>query len=339
MTLAERISALSTLPVLLAGRGEQWAGAREYAAHKNRWFTEDNTQHALDSIIDKWLDPAVLSAFMAAYPGAGDPARPQRVGIVLAGNIPMVGFHDVLCVILSGHIAHIKLSSRDEVLLPYLLRVWTEAYPALQQYYKISERINDLDAYIATGGDNSARYFEYYFGRYPHIIRRNRTSVAVIRGDEEDDVLLQLGADIFSYFGLGCRNVSKIYLPQGYDPVRLLELWHEPYKHMALHTSYKNNFDYNYALFVMNKIPFLLNGATLLKEDTALHSRIACVHYEYYTDINAVASSLASSADQIQCIVTQGEWPSPHVGPGESQRPGIGDFADGVDTMDFLMRL
>jgi hypothetical protein len=284
------------------------------------------------------LRPEILEAWAGRYDWP-DKAPVRTVGLVMAGNLPVVGFHDVLCVFVAGHRARIKLSDKDPYLLPYLLKLLEDFMPGAGDYFELVDRLTDFEAVIATGSNNSLRYFQSYFGKYPHILRGNRNGVAVLTGDESPEELLALGHDVFDFFGQGCRNVAKVYLPAGYELDLLLEALHE-YREIVLHTKYKNNFDYNYAVMVLNKIPFRANGCILLIENPSLQSSIACLHYAYYADEQALKQELQQRADEIQVVVGRVDLPDLPVVPfGQAQSPGLSDYADGVDTMAFLLGL
>ena len=250
----------------------------------------------------------------------------------MAGNIPLVGFHDWLCIFISGHKALIKLSSKDQVLIKHLLEKMATWSAEVTSVIEFSEMLKGCDAYIATGSNNSSRYFEYYFKKYPHIIRRNRTSVAILSGRETKEELEQLADDIYLYFGLGCRNVTKVYVSVDYDFVPLLEAF-KKYNYLADHHKYKNNYDYNLALHLINKKYYMTNGSILLIEDPSLFSPISQLNYEFYNDKNELTSKLPVKQD-LQCIVGKGFTPF-----GKSQSPAIADYADGVDTLRFLSNL
>jgi len=261
------------------------------------------------------------------------------VALIMAGNIPLVGFHDWLCVFVAGHRAKVKLSDKDKRLLPLLVKKmgdWKHESWAFTEFLGEGDRMAGFDMVIATGSNNTARYFEQYFGKYPHIIRRNRNAVAVLSGLETPEEMHALGQDIFSYFGLGCRNVSKLYVPHGYQFDALLEALHE-YRELIHHDKYKNNFDYNFTLYIMNGLAHKNNGCLLLKEDPALQARIASVHYEYYDDLQELDALLADKRDEIQCVVGNIKVKDFEVLPfGKSQEPGLSDYPDGVDVMRFL---
>jgi hypothetical protein len=283
-----------------------------------------------------------LESWAARYPDTASEHPLKTVGLIMAGNIPLVGFHDWLCVFTAGHRAKVKLSDKDKVLLPFLVKKMGDwAFESWEHTEFVAEGapIGGMDAVIATGSNNTARYFEQYFGKYPHIIRRNRNSVAVLDGSETHDDLLALGKDVFTYFGLGCRNVSKLYVPQGYDFEPLLEALHT-FNDLVLHNKYKNNFDYNFTLYILNNTPHLSNGCVLLVEHPALTTRIATLHYEYYRDAEHLSDLLSPQLENIQCIVSKMSLNNIAALPfGATQKPGLSDYADGVDTMAFLTAL
>jgi hypothetical protein len=250
----------------------------------------------------------------------------------MAGNIPLVGFHDFLCGFISGHKLLLKLSSKDTVLMAHLIKKLSEWEPAVLRQVHTAEMLKGCDAYIATGTNNTARYFEQYFGKYPHIIRRNRTSVAVLDGTESDEELSALGRDIFTYFGLGCRNVTQICVPQGYDFTPLLRTL-EAYRGFVDHNKYRNNYDYHLALYLLNRVPYLDNGSLLLVENSLPFSAVSVLHYRYYDDPEAILNEFRGSPD-IQAVIGHDAIPF-----GTAQRPGLNDYADGVDTMAFLCGL
>jgi len=239
----------------------------------------------------------------------------------------------------AGHRAQIKLSDKDQYLLPYLLQLLAKFDERAGSYFEIVPNLRDFEAVIATGSNNSSRYFEAYFSKVPNIIRKNRNAIAVLTGDESAEELQRLGEDVFQYFGLGCRNVSKIYVPRQYDFNTLLEALYE-YRGIILHTKYKNNFDYNYALYILNKTTHLANGCIILTESQSLQSRIAGLHYEYYDNLAQMDAEIEARAEEIQCVVAQDNLLSARTLPfGKAQQPELWDYADGVDTMQFLLAL
>ncbi len=307
-------------------------------AYENGWFTPEFLRDALRGIV-KLLDAEALQRWTAAYPRLEkEPDQPVKVGVVMAGNIPMVGFHDFLAVLLSGHFLQAKTSSRDSLLIPLCFEVLTGIEPRFSERAVFtSDQLEKCGAVIATGSNNSSRYFEYYFRDIPSIIRKNRNSVAIIRGDETDDELFGIGRDVFTYFGLGCRNVTKIYIPENFPPERLMNTF-DRFSGLAQHHKYANNVDYHRSVFLMNSIPFLDNGAVLLKEDPALSSPVGVVYYEKYADIAHLAGELERMHDELQCVVSV----IPELkglAPGSTQTPLPWDYADGVDTLKFLTAL
>jgi hypothetical protein len=250
----------------------------------------------------------------------------------MAGNIPLVGFHDFFCVFLTGHHAMIKPSSKDEALITHLVNKLIEWNDEVEQFITISGMIKNCDAYIATGSNNSSRYFEYYFGKYPSIIRKNRTSVAILTGYETHEELKKLSDDVYQYFGLGCRNVTKIFVPKNYDFVPLLNAF-KKYDHLADHHKYKNNYDYNLAIHILNNKYYMTNDSIILIENGSPFSPISQLHYEYYSNENELREKLKKD-QSIQCIVSKKD-----IGFGEAQCPNVNDYADGIDTMKFLMSL
>ena len=338
MTLEQRIRAFGQLGDYIKGRPELLNAYVQRTAHHNGWFTPDNQWRMLDAIAEDYLTESALREWLAGY-ALDEAAVAKTVGIVMAGNIPLVGFHDWLAVLITGHHALVKLSDRDPYLLPQLAKELEAIEPGFVGRTRFAERLKDYDAVIATGSDNSVRYFREYFGRYPHVIRGNRTSVAVLHGGETDAELAALADDVFAYFGQGCRSVGKVYVPRDYVFEPVLDALHE-YRQLANHVKWKNNFDYNFALLSMNREPFLMTGALLVREDPALHSRLATLHYSFYDDLADLSIDLHREREQLQAVVSAREVPGvATVRPGEGQRPGLCDYADGVDTVAWLVGL
>jgi hypothetical protein len=306
-----------------------------YAAKiHNGWFEEKQVRRSILAI-SEWLTKDVLSDWASDYQSTTDA---KRVAVIMAGNIPLVGFHDFVCVLLSGNKVLVKLSSDDKVLLPLLAKVLLRLDEGFKERIQFTDaRLENFDAVIATGSDNTSRYFDHYFGKYPHIIRKNRNSVAVLSGDESKEDLIALGDDIFAYYGLGCRNVSKVYVPKGYNFDSLFEALYQ-YKDVADNKKYANNFDYYRALFLMGGNKMLENGFILLREDDSLTSPISMLHHEFYESVDALKLDLESKKDQIQCIVSSLNI-SNSFKLGQAQCPAVNDYADGVDTMAFLTNL
>ncbi|NJM25926.1 MAG: acyl-CoA reductase [Bacteroidia bacterium] len=299
-------------------------------SNENPWFTPYYTRMALQAV-SKLMKADELASWINAH---NQPATSKTVALILAGNIPLVGFHDFLCTLVMGHTAKIKLSSKDSALLRFVAGLLVEIQPSLSKQIIFEEQLSKpYHAVIATGSDNSARYFEYYFGKVPHIIRRNRSSCAVLTGAESPDEVVLLGTDVFSYFGLGCRNVSKLFVPYGYDFGSLLGPW-EKYADIIHHHKYCNNYDYQKSLMLINQEPFLDSGFVMLKQSTQLVSPISVLFYEYYTDPVDLRAKLDAHADKIQVIIGKGGHDM--VPFGEAQFPTLNDYADNVDTLAFL---
>lgn len=334
-----RISALQNLAEWIDSNPPELSQAIQSACEYNLWFTPLNCEKALLNIRSEFLNAEKIESFLDLY-DFHEPKFAKTVGLILAGNIPLVGWHDIQMVYLSGHKAKIKLSSKDNVLIPVLLEKLAEFDAVNAGWYEISERISFFDAVIATGSNNSSRYFKEYFSKVPHIIRANRNSVAVIHGSESDDKLNDIATDVFSFFGLGCRNVSKLYLPHDFDIIHLLNLWDSKYANLAHHNKYKNNYEYNAAIWMLNKEKFYQANCVLLKEQPSLQARIASVNYEWYSGDDSLKMGLEGALDNIQCIVSDKPIEGfPIVSPGESQRPRLNDFADNIDTVNFLLKL
>ena len=332
MNLQHRIDLLVQLGQYILADNENWLEVKEKASYENGWFTPMFVTTATQNIATEFLQKEVLENWTKEYSIESKIANPQKVGIVMAGNIPLVGFHDFLCVFISGNIAVMKSSSKDNVLIKDLVEKIIEWDADAANYLQFAEMLKDCDAYIATGSNNSSRYFEYYFAKYPHIIRKNRTSVAIITGNETTQELEKLADDVYYYFGLGCRNVTKIYVPVDYDFVPLIEAFNK-YQHLADHHKYKNNYDYNLALHMLNKVYYMTNGSILLIEDKSLFSPISQLNYEFYTSEEEVINSLKDNPE-LQCITGNN-----HISLGTAQCPSVNDYADGVDTMSFLTSL
>ncbi len=335
MFLKERIEAF----VKLGKRLDSWHGSEPYetlkrqAKNKNSWFIPEHIDLAVQGI-QKMLDEASLKKWSSNY--ELDEISPKQVGIVMAGNIPLVGFHDLLSVLISGHKVTIKMSSQDEVLMGAIIQELLETTPNLTPFLEVKARLKDIDAVIATGSDNSSRYFEYYFSKMPHVIRKNRTSVAIIKGDESQEELDQLWADIYQYFGMGCRNVSKLFLPKGYDLTQILHGWDNK-GNLSQHHKYFNNYEYNKSIYLINRVPHLDTGYGLWLEDEALVSPISVTYYETYESQSELETRLEQNQHKIQCIVSNSK--TDHVPFGHAQMPEVWDYADRVDTLAFLERL
>ena len=320
----------------LLSKTEQFNDIFDKAEQQNSWFTRANVTFAFKSWSEA-LSKNNVQQWLSQYQ-LPQTTSPKKILIIMAGNLPLVGLHDLLCVLVTGHKAIVKLSSNDCVLLPYLITQmktfapeWTEAVTFTD------DKVTEYDAVIATGSNNTARYFEYYFGKKPHIIRKNRHSVAVLTGKETPEELFALGKDIFLYYGLGCRSISKLFVPKGYDFNLLFQAIY-PYKDIIQEQKYANNYDYNKAVYLMSLFQLLENGFLLLKEDEHYGSPIATLFYEYYTDVASLKEKLTTDAEKIQCVVAH-NFTTEEVAFGETQTPQLWDYADGVDTLNFLLKL
>ncbi|HEX8040562.1 MAG TPA: acyl-CoA reductase [Chryseosolibacter sp.] len=333
MSIEERLAAFEKLGKYLSAIDEvELDVLLQKAREENPWFTRDSVTLALRGI-GRYLDPGKMKKWVSAY---GANPHPGTIAVIMAGNIPMAGFHDFLTVLMSGHSIMAKLSSKDSVLLTHLSQKLIAIEPRFQNRIDLATRLKNFDAVIATGSDNSSRYFNYYFGKYPHVIRKNRTSCAVLSGSETDDELRQLGGDVFSYFGLGCRNVSKIFVPRDFDPVRLVTAWNV-YADIIHHSKYHNNYDYQKSILLVNKIPFYDSGFAILHENEKLVSPISVVYFERYENRADLEARLRPLSDKIQCTV--GSMLPDLVAFGQAQSPELWDYADQVDTFRFLEEL
>jgi hypothetical protein len=303
---------------------------------ENPWFIEPFVRHAIGSIA-RMLEEKILTQWTGMYPLLKkQPSKKRTVGVIMAGNIPLVGFHDFLCVLLAGHEILVKPSSRDDRLLREVAGILCSIDPDFDNLIRFTDGpLQDVDTIIATGSDSSARYFEYYFRKYHHILRKNRNSIAVLTGSESHDELSRLGDDICLYFGLGCRNVSFVFLPEGMDP-RILFPAVQSYAFIADHPKYANNYLYHKSVYLMNHTPFLDNGFLLLREDPRIGSPLGVLHYSFYRNWTEIQHYIGDHAEQIQCVVSISDKIKNHVTPGNSQQPMPWDYADGVDTLQFL---
>jgi len=337
-TLSQRIDVLESLGDYFSNFDENnpdylaFVKVIEKATLENGWFRKEECIYAIHcwgkalekEKIQKWLAPYALI----------ENQSPKTIALVLAGNLPMVGLHDILAVWISGNNALVKSASKDKVLIPFIIN----NNPLLKSMCLFTEeKLKDFDAVIATGSNNAARYFDYYFAKFPSLIRKNRNGIAVLNGKETKSELESLGRDMLQYFGLGCRNVAKLYLPSGYD---LNKIFGGVYSFSSLIevNKYANNYDYNKAVFLMSEFDFTDNGFFILKEDTAISSPIACAFYEYYDDFAILKNQLKDQKDNIQCVVTNESYPDA-VSFGQTQMPALWDYADGVDTIEFLRSL
>lgn len=305
----------------------------------NPWFTPSSVKAALYATgqslqknkIEKWLSRYDLKKLECK--------KKKTVGVVMAGNIPLVGFHDFISVLISGNRLLAKLSSDDNQLLPVLSRMLIKIEPSFAgDIHFINGKLENFDAIIATGSDNTARYFGFYFGKYPHIIRKNRNGVAVLTGSETDKHLTALGEDIFGYFGLGCRSVSKMFIPKGFSFERFYENLSD-YVDVINHHKYRNNYDYHKSVYLVNRVHHLDNGFLMLKEDEMMASPPAVVFYEYYNNVSELNQLLQQKEQRIQCVVSIDKNVKNSIPPGTAQHPELWDYADGIDTISFLSNL
>lgn len=338
MQLQQRINAF----IQLGQSFKAWSDKNDFppelliqAKAHNGWFTEQNITYAFKSWanalqeknIENWLAPYKISEIQF-----------KNVAIILAGNIPLVGLHDIICVLITGHKVIAKASSNDSVLIRFVLHKLIEIEPQFADKIVITkEKLAAFDAVIATGSNNTAQYFDYYFGKYPHIIRKNRNSVAVLSGKESEQELEALSNDIFLYFGLGCRNVSKVFIPNDYNLNHLFKAFYL-WKNLIYNDKYMNNYDYNKAVYLMGNQMLWDNEFILLKEDPRFYSPIGVVYYEYYNDLEAVKQKISEHKDQLQCVVGKIGLEN-EITFGKTQSPALWDYADGVDTLSFLLNL
>ena len=344
MNLEQRISGLARMGNALAalleevefsGRvtGNLLHDVLRRAYSKNPWFTPENSVRALKSI-SEFLGQSALETWLSGYKGfqkVND--EPLSIGLVMAGNLPAVGFHDLLCVLVSGHRAVCKMSSGDDVLIPFIREILLKVEPGFTRQISFVDKLAAVDAVIATGSNNTARYFEYYFQKLPHIIRRNRNGIAVLDGSENEAELQGLGHDIFAYFGMGCRSISKLYVPESYDFSDFFPVMEE-FSTVMQHNKYMNNYDYHRALFLLNEDPFLTNNFLIVRQSAVIRTPVSVLHYEYYSDRADLEQQLKLESEKIQCVTGRGYLPL-----GTAQLPGLADYADGVDTMHFLAGL
>ncbi|MCA6066160.1 acyl-CoA reductase [Chryseobacterium sp. RG1] len=297
---------------------------------ENPWFTMGNHKFALQQWADLLTEENIKN-WLKEYTAS---KTSKRVGLILAGNIPLVGLHDVISVVLSNHIPVIKLSSKDRYMIPFLLKKWND-FSEGNVSFEFVEKLENFDAVIATGSNNTARYLEYYFKDRLNIIRKNRTSIAVLKGDETDEELQLLAKDIFQYFGLGCRNVTRLFIPQDFVIDRVFENFLN-FQDVINHNKYANNYDYNRAVYLLNQEKFLDNNFVMLKEDDKLFSPLSVINFSRYSSLDDVKKFIAENEENIQCVVAKDELGLDSVQLGEAQNPGLNTYADNVDTMKFL---
>jgi hypothetical protein len=340
MDFKERIDAFAELGSQLRlnvteyreGKSTEWTALINSQQHKNAWFTSSNVLAAIDAIAGE-LTSDKLERWTNNYPDIRKVTRPMTVGVIMAGNIPLVGFHDFLCVLITGNKILVKTSSKDSDLIVNISEILFTINPRFREMISFTEgTLTGFDAVIATGSNNTSRYFEFYFRKYPNIIRKNRNSIAIIDGNETERELTDLGLDIFSYFGLGCRNISKMYIPEGYDLKNLLNKL-ECFSDVINNNKYANNYDFSKAVFLVNKESFLDTGYLLIKEEKSLSSPVAVLYFEYYKTHDELMHKVDLLKDKIQCIVSRKDTPF-----GMAQKPLLWEYADGVDTIEFLLK-
>lgn len=319
---------------------ERFELAIKGSVNYNGWFTQENVENALISIADNLTEDKLIKWLEAYKPILNENKEPSKIGVVMAGNIPLAGFHDFICVLITGNVFIGKLSSQDKLLLPLLADVLVEIEPSFKKKIVFTEgRIDSIDAVIATGSNNTSRYFDYYFGKYPNIIRRNRNSVAVLTGKESELDIFNLGNDIFRYFGLGCRNVTKVYVPRNYDFDVFFRAIYD-FHWIANNNKYINNYQYNKTVYLMGNEKLLDNGFMILKEDKTKSSPVGVLFYEYYDELEEIEKNLQIELlSEIQCVVSNKVMSFPTVKFGMAQSPKLADYADGIDTIQFLAQL
>jgi len=314
---------------LLDLNNDAFIQAKASAYNQNSWFLPDFIEKAITQITQQFLTKEALIDWTTAYPQIADKMTQKKVGIVMAGNIPLVGFHDLLSTLIAGHTAVVKLSSKDTVGMEYIIHTLIEIDPQWKDHIIVQSHLKDCDAYIATGSNNTSRYFEQYFGKYPHIIRSNKTSIAILDGGESTTDLDLLADDMMLYFGRGCRNVTQVWVPEGYDFIPLLNAL-KKYNYIIDEHKYRHNYDYQLALLMMTRQFYMDTNAILLSENPSPFAAIAQIHYQFYTPTQPPIINPA----EIQCIVGKGG-----LSFGSLQKPSLQQYADGVDTLAFLTSL
>lgn len=330
MNIEQRIEILLQLKKYLKENSTEWQQIKQNATYKNAWFIDNFIELAIENIGTFFLDETKLRNWITQY--NINPNADKKVGIIMAGNIPLVGFHDFLCVFISGNTLVIKASSKDDILIKHIVAKMIKWNAAISNKISFAENLKGCDVYIATGSNNSSRYFEFYFSKYPNIIRRNRTSVAVLNGTETNEELNLLAKDIQLYFGQGCRNVTHLFVPKDYDFIELITALKQ-FNYFTDFHKYKHNFDYQLAMLMMNNKFYMTDGSVLLSENESIFSAISQVHYSYYENKEKLMQKIEHN-DDIQCIVGRG-----FTAYGKAQQPSLNDYADGVDTMQFLCNI
>ncbi|MBX2842329.1 MAG: acyl-CoA reductase [Flammeovirgaceae bacterium] len=338
MNIEERLKAFELLGKKIANIDVNTKQEICQKAHTfNNWFVPENVALSFKGL-ETLLAPEKFQKWINFYELPKN-FTPKKVGVIMAGNIPMVGIHDFISVLISGHILYAKLSSQDPYLLKVIAEMLIEIEPRFEEKIVFAEQLKGIDALIATGSNNSARYFEYYFKDKPKIIRKNRVSCAVLNGKENLEELKLLGMDILTYYGLGCRNVSKVYLPKDFDLTRIMSVLEDFGKELLNNHKYANNYDYNKSIYLIKQIPHLDNGSLMLKESKEIASPISVLFYEFYKSEEEVFDKLHQEKNQLQCLVSKNGWFPNSISFGKAQYPEIDDYADGVDTLSFLLKL
>jgi len=345
MDLGKRINAFSKLgqqlSIAVRDPNHPLGHAVVNAQHVNPWFTPENVVNAADAIASEWLQTLELESWIKAYPEKYfTPPTAKTVGVVMAGNIPLVGFHDFLCVLITGHKINIKLSSKDGGLMSAVAKMLVDLEPAFADCIQIAEGpIKGFDAVIATGSDSSVRYFDFYFRNHPSLIRGHRNGIALLTGNETSEELTLLADDIFSYFGLGCRNVSKLLVPEGYCFNSLIDNMTN-WSYLINHHRYANNYEYNRTILIMNQAPHLDTGFALIVPNENIDAQVATVNYQEYASLSSAIDYININDSKIQCVATKANIDhSRRVKFGNTQKPKLNDYSDGIDTIDFLGRL
>jgi hypothetical protein len=330
MNLQARIKGFVTLGQQLSDTNNtQLIEAKSAAYQQNAWFLPEFIDQSIQQIREQFLQQKALEEWTAAYPSLSDNPTHLKVGIVMAGNIPLVGFHDLLSTLIAGHTAVVKRSSKDQVLMDFIIASLIEINPAFETQILVQEQLKNCDAYIATGGNTAGNYFEYYFGKFPHIIRKNKTSIAILDGTEALAELASLADDCMLYYGMGCRNVTQIWVPEGYDFIPFLTAL-KKYNYLQDQHKYKHNYDYQLALMMMGKKLYMDSGGVLMSENPSPFAAISQIHYQQYQ----LGSIPSFNLEDIQCVVGKNQLPF-----GSLQKPLLAQYADGVDSLAFLSGL
>lgn len=338
MNLSKRIEALVYLGGVLQLKEDELIATQQISKSKNNWFTLENSDRALQNIINHFLQKEKLEEWATKY-GLPEISPQKVIGLILTGGFPLAGFHDLICTFINGHHAKIKLSLDDKFLIPHCIKVMKNEFPEVDNYFSFAERMTDFDAIIANGNRDSIKVFETYFSKFPNIIRKNKFGIGVLDGTESKEGLAKFGEDIFHYFGLSSRSISKIYIPENYDFVPLLEATHE-FNNIVLTNKYKNNFDYNYTLQIVNKMDYKANGCIMIIEDEALQSRIAMLHYEVYKTENHLNNLLKEKISEIQHVISNNTFTKfKNKKFGEANVIELNDYENEIDVMDFLKKL